>query len=481
MKRLLPALLLLLPGCEWSRVEGPVEVSAIDGKTTLVDPNKTPPDPVQRLMIGALAQGVVAFDEAGQIRPALAQRWIVTNDGLSAIFRLRRPIGPEDKPFTTQVVARRLRAALAPNSRNTLRAAVDSIDEIAVMTPEVIELRLKTARPPLLEFLAQPELGMLVSDKGTGPFELRRAGPDGATLVLRPEPNEEPTPEPARTVRLRGERAAKAVVRFKEGRADLVLGGTFRDWPLLQAAAISDRAVRIDPAQGLFGLVVVRSQGFLGNPENRRALAMAIDRAALLGMFNVARWSPAVAVLPERYRSGAEPVVPGWEGLSLDDRRSSARARVAAWEAFGEGQALVRIWLPDGPGSKLVFAQLAADWGRIGVRVERSSPREADLRLIDAVAPAGSAIWYLSSLACPAPPGACSNEARDALNLARAATTLGERGQHLAAADQALADSGLYIPIGRPLRWSLVAPRLNLFRENARAVHPLDLLRRRPR
>lgn len=481
MKRALPALLLLLSACDWSRVEGPIVVSAIDGKPTLVDPNKGAPDPVQRLMIGALAQGVVAFDEAGQVRPALAQRWIVTNDGLSAIFRLRRPNRPDDKPFTTQVVARRLRAALAPTSRNTLRAAVDSIDEIAVMTPEVIELRLKTARPPLLEFLAQPELGMLVKDKGTGPFELRQAAPGSATLVLRPDPGEEPAPEPARTVRLRGERAAKAIVRFKEGKADLVLGGTYRDWPLLQAASLPARAIRVDPAEGLFGLVVVRSEGFLGNPENRRALAMAIDRAALLARFNVARWAPAVAVLPERFRSGADPVVPGWEGLSLDDRRSSARARVAAWEAFGEGRARVRIWLPDGPGSTLVFAQLAADWARIGVGLERSPLRDADLRLVDAVAPAGSAMWYLSSLACPAPPGACAIPARDALELARSATTLAARGQHLAAADQALADSGLYLPIARPLRWSLVAPRLNMFRENARAVHPLDLLRRRGR
>jgi oligopeptide transport system substrate-binding protein len=34
------------------------------------------------------------------------------------------------------------------------------------------------------------------------------------------------------------------------------------------------------------------------------------------------------------------------------------------------------------------------------------------------------------------------------------------------------------VPLAKPLRWSLVSPQLNLFRENARAWHPLHLLRR---
>lgn len=474
MKRLLPVL-LLLSACDWGRTEGPVAVSAIDGSPTLVDPNRQSPDPVQRVMLGATAQGLVAFDETGQIRPALAQRWIVTDDGLSAIFRLRRET--KESGVTAQAVARRLRAAIARASRNPLREAIDSIDEIAVMTPEVIELRLKTARPPLLELLAQPELGMLFGAKGTGPFTIRGSGKGWAALVLPQDPAEDPQPEAARTVRLRGERAAKAIARFRDKGADLVLGGSYQDWPLVQVANVPARAIRIDPAEGLFGLLVVRSDGFLGNPENRRALAMAIDRARLVAAFGVDRWAPAVAVLPERYRSGADPAAPGWDGLSLADRQSSARARVAAWEAFGEGQARVRVWLPDGPGSRLLFALLAADWARIGVIAERSDLARADLRLVDAVAPAGSAMWYLTSLACPDPQRACASDARDALDRARAATTLAERGQHLAAADRAVAESGLYLPIARPLRWSLVAPRLSLFRENARAIHPLDRLR----
>jgi peptide/nickel transport system substrate-binding protein len=173
--------------------------------------------------------------------------------------------------------------------------------------------------------------------------------------------------------------------------------------------------------------------------------------------------------------------VPGWEGLNLDDRRASARARVATWQAFNEGETVVRVWLPEGPGSKLLFNALATDWRGIGVVAERvADARAADLRLVDAVAPAGSAIWYLTKVACPAP-AACSEDAQAALAQAREARSLAERGLHLAAADRAVTESALYIPIARPLRWSLVAPRLVLFRENARAIHPLNRLRRPPR
>jgi ABC-type oligopeptide transport system substrate-binding subunit len=38
----------------------------------------------------ATAQGLVAFDKQGRIIPALASRWIVTDDGMSYIFRLEK-------------------------------------------------------------------------------------------------------------------------------------------------------------------------------------------------------------------------------------------------------------------------------------------------------------------------------------------------------------------------------------------------------
>ncbi|NNM75722.1 ABC transporter substrate-binding protein [Sphingomonas sp. ID1715] len=468
--------IIMLAACGGSEPEGPIRVSVIGGPPTLVDPNRKAPDATQQALLGAVAEPLVTYDETGQVAPALAQRWIVTSDGLSAIFRLRRAAWSSGSEVTSQDVARRMRAMLAPASRNPLRIAFDSIEEINPTTPDVIEFRLTTPRPPLFELLAQPEAVMLSrSLEGTGPFRIAERQGD----MLRLKPREAaPGGAPAAAdhdIELRGERAARAIVRFTRGEADLVLGGTYADWPLIAFAKPQNRAVRLDPAEGLFGLLVQNADGFLADPIKRQALAMAIDRDAMLAALDAPGWTGVLAVLPQRYRSAADPALPLWAALDIAGRIEEARRRVAAWRAAHPEGVTVRLFLPDGPGSTLLYGRLAADWRRIGVETIRTGANEADLRLVDRVAPAGSALWYLATIACPART-ACAEDAVAALDAARKSQSLAERGVQLATADRAIADAGFWVPLARPLRWSLVSPRLNLFKENARALHPLTRL-----
>ncbi len=478
MKRwLLP--LLLLTACSRPEDEGPIRVSVIGGPPTLVDPNLTAPDTTQRVLLGAVAETIVTYDERGQIGPALAQRWIVTSDGLSAIFRLRPATWSNGKEVTSAEVARRARAMLAASSRNPLRDAFDSVEEINPTTPDVIEFRLTTPRPPLLELLAQPEASMITRAMLTsGPFEIAKRTDNTVILEPRDTGTGDDLSGPDPVISLTGERAAMAITRFTEGRTDLVLGGTYLDWPMIQIAEPQTRAVRIDPAEGLFGLSFHQTEGFLADPLNRQAMAMAIDRDALLTVFAAPGWRGVLTVLPQRYRSAADPAYPPWAVFDIAGRIQQARRRVQAWQSTQEEPLLIRLFLPEGPGSNLLFGRLAADWLSIGIQTVRSNARAADLHLVDLVAPAGSALWYLNSLACPTG-DACSEETVQALDRARDAQSLVERGTQLALADRLLADSGLYVPLARPLRWSLVSPRLDLFQQNARAYHPLTHLRER--
>ena len=128
--------------------------------------------------------------------------------------------------------------------------------------------------------------------------------------------------------------------------------------------------------------------------------------------------------------------------------------------------------MPDGPGYRIVFAILRRDWRTIGVeavRVPANAPA-AELRLIDAVAPAVLATWYLRHFTCDAAL-VCDAEADRALQDARVARTLIERRLHLAQADQILAGLTPYIPLAGPVRWSLVGQRLTGFRPNPFARH----------
>lgn len=473
---------LIAGGCDRRRPDDvAVVVSAIGGPAELRDPTRGELDFPKRVLLGATAQGLVRFDANGGIEPGVAERWIVTDEGRSYIFRLRQAQWPDGSQVTAADVIASLRAAIAPRARSALAPFVAVIDEVVEMTPQVVEVRLKYPRPDLLKLFAQPEFAILRRPKlaGSGPF--RVVGDGGKTPLLRPalDPDrivEEPEEvDPADDVRLRGERAALALARFAQRESDLVLGGTFHDWPLLDHAGIAPANLRLDPAAGLFGFAIVAREGFTKAPENRAALAMAIDRAALTGLFRP-NWSPVETLLPAQLDSSAAPAAPDWVAQPLEGRRIVARNRVAAWHANNPDAPLtIRIAMPRSPGTVLVWSRLARDLMDIGLEPVWVEERtDADLRLIDAVAPYDSARWFMVS-ACRN----CPDDLTELLETARDAPSLADRAQALAEADLAFASAHLYIPIAQPLRWSVAAMRLRAWQGNSRAWHPLTHLRDR--
>ncbi|MDV3457543.1 ABC transporter substrate-binding protein [Sphingomonas sp. HF-S4] len=454
----------------------PVVVSAVGGEAKPADPSTAPLGAGERVLMGATAQGLVRFDAAGQIEPALAERWIVIDDGRSYIFRLREAYWPDGEPVSAAQVVRVLRRAAAPGSRNALAPFLAVIDEIVEMTPTVIEVRLKRPRPDLLKLFAQPELAVFRTGSldGSGPFLAR---PLARGVLLRPardpargsDPGE---PEPEEMVQLLAERAAVAVARFKARKSDLVLGGSFVDWPLLAPAELAPANIRVEQPLGLFGLVVANREGFLADPANRGAIAMAIDRIALVQAVRP-EWAPIETLLPGQLDSAMPPARPGWATLALDARRQSARERVQAWRRDHPEPLRLRIALPAGPGATLVWGHLAEAMLRIGAAPERVGPDDpAELRLIDAIAPYDSGRWFVQT-ACVV----CSDDAKALVLAGREAVDLPSRAQRIAEADAVLTADAAYIPLAQPLRWSLVALRLGAWQGNARGWHPLNHLR----
>jgi peptide/nickel transport system substrate-binding protein len=133
--------------------------------------------------------------------------------------------------------------------------------------------------------------------------------------------------------------------------------------------------------------------------------------------------------------------------------------------------------MPPGPGARLLFASLARSWQAIGVQaVAVGAGDKADLRLIDEVAPADIASFYLRAFACERQV-VCSDLTDRLLVEARNADSLAERQVLLIQADALMADGTPFIALGQPIRWSLVASRLDLYRDSPRAIHPLNELR----
>jgi len=448
-------------------------VSVIGGP--VAPPGRATPTPATRLLLASIAQGLVRFDGNGGIEPGLAERWIVRDDGRSFIFRLREAQWPDGRTVVAADVVPILRRALARGSRNPLAPYLTAIDEIVAMTPQVIEVRLTRPRPDLLKLFAQPEMAIAVAGGGTGPFRIEPA--PGPGVLLRPvvDParstdDELEAPAPEEFVRLRGERAAAAILRFAAKKSDLVIGGGLIDWPLVALGDVAPANVRVDTAAGLFGFSIASRAGFLADRDNRAALAMAIDRAAVTAAFREG-WATTEVILPEALDSAAAPATPIWAGVPAAERVAVQR-RVAA---FG-GPVRLRIALPSGPGANLLYGQIGTALRRVGIEPQRVAMNaSADLRLIDAVAPYDSARWYLRTACQP-----CAEPVAALIGAVRDAPDVATRARMLAQADAALAADVAFIPIARPLRWSLVAARLRAFALNARAFHPLNHLRGDP-
>src|SRR3546814_1126445 len=74
---------LTLGSCSDDKETGPVAVSIAGLPDDLAHPLSRQQRPAAQLMIGATGQGLVAFDAQGEIEPALADRWIVEDEGKS--------------------------------------------------------------------------------------------------------------------------------------------------------------------------------------------------------------------------------------------------------------------------------------------------------------------------------------------------------------------------------------------------------------
>jgi peptide/nickel transport system substrate-binding protein len=472
------ALAVSASGCN-RKPEGVVHVVVIGGQPQLADPNRGVLAAGDRVLVGNVAQGLVRLDPRGQIVPGLGETWNVSDDGLSYIFRLANGNWPDGRKITADQVARMLRRMMASSSRDSLKDAFGSVNDVVAMTDRVIEIRLSQPRPHLLQLLAQPEMGLVYDRQGTGPFSIDKAKSKGGMIRLA---REVATPDEEETTReqldLSGASAQAAIEAFADGTADLVLGGTFADLPYLARDKLPRRALQFDPASGLFGLVPARNAGPAANENIRKLLSQAIDRDALIAALSVPGLVPRATVLEPGLDNIPDPQAPQWTATPLTDRRAELVAN--ARKLFPQDKAAtVRLALPAGPGGEILFNRLAADWGALGINVERAGKgAPADFILIDEVAPSSSASWFVRRFRCNKVP-VCDPAIDEVMDSARTTSVLPQRSALLLDASRQIDSKQLFLPIAAPIRWTLVGARIAAFAGNRFAIHTLTGLEQR--
>lgn len=486
MKRFfLPLLCCTLAACGSAGDDGPVAVAVIGTPASLFDQGIRLSPAAQHLR-AATAEGLVALDPSGQVIPALAERWIVTDDGLSYIFRLRMSEWPDGEEITAEQVRTLLRDAIAATSGTSLGLDLGKVSEVRAMTGRVVEIRLTSPMPQFLQLLAQPELGLTKDGEATGPMVLSREGSSPKAMLTALPPEERGLPplregdETAKRLSVEAMPAQRAIDAFTGGGVDLVLNGRLASFPQVELGPLSRGTIQLDPAQGLFGLAFKNSRGLLAEPSRREALSMAINRSELLQRFALDGWQPSTWIAPPQYFTQIEVEPDRWSRLSFDERVGIARQRIAQWrsdptlDATIEGPARISVSLPPGPGSDLLFAQLQNDWRAIGVSAYRSEPGEvADLELVDRLARYSSPRWFLNQFHCSLRRGLCSSKADEIIEESLGVLDLAEKEQLLAEAQAAMTADEVFIPLGAPIRWSLVRGAVSGYAPNPWGLHPL--------
>lgn len=485
MRRLLPLLIAVaLTGCNRAADDGVIDVAFI-GQGDDIFASDLRLDMAGQAARAAQRQGLVRFNPAGEIVPGIAERWIVTDDGRSYIFRITEFDLPDGNRLTAQAVAASLKQTLARLDGTSLGLDLAKVEDIRAMTGRVIEIRLSSAMPGFLHLVAQPELGVTIDNAPSGPMTGLKQREDLLLTALAPElrglPAQPEWDAEVRLVKLSSLPFEDAIGGFSRGQYDVVLGGRVDSLPLAATGPLSRGTVRLDPAIGLFGFDVVRPSGFLEGATNREALAMAIDRSAIAGQLGIGGWTPTTRIVPTNLPGATSVVAERWADQDIDQRRAVAASRVSRWRAANGAEPRVTVDLPPGPGSDILFQSLARDFAAIGVQLVRAGEdASADLVLRDRTARFAGARWFINQFHCSIAQRLCSDAADNFLELALGAGSPAEEAGFLGQAENALLEQNLFIPLGAPIRWSQLRANVDGFAENIWAVHPLFPLSRAP-
>ncbi len=332
--------------------------------------------------------GLVKFDAALRPVPDLARALpIVSADGTTVTVHLRTDVYFHDgHPLTADDVVFTWQAILDPRVLTPVRAVLavgDLIEDVRAVDAHTVEFALARPDPAFVEklYVGIVPRHLLVGEDlnaarfnrapvGTGPFVFKEWTP-GTRIVLEANPDYFAGP-----VGL--ERVVYIFVPDENTRAAMLRRGTVdvaRVSPRLAAQFTDDPRFQVvtPPTASITQVSLPNDHPVLGDARVRRALAMAVDRQALVdsvwhGMGGAA-YGP---VLPGHWAYDEDAYIP----YDPDGARSLLEEAgwVPAPDGFfyqdGQRLAFTLMYLPNLEEDRLIGLALRAYWARIGVDVE---------------------------------------------------------------------------------------------------------------
>ncbi|MEY2882358.1 MAG: hypothetical protein RL490_82 [Pseudomonadota bacterium] len=464
------ALALLLAGC------GDAAADRDRLRVTVVGDARRSASLARRLAAEQERPTLVTRDNAGQAIAGLASSWRFVDDGRSLILRLRpvpadvgKPLLAGDVVAAFRRAAARGEAALAATGIAGLAPPGKPQTRLQVLAPisRVVEIRLDRPSPFLLDWLAEPTLAITRRDMA-GLAAYRGSGTAALHLLTRIAD----TPTPAArigTIAIIGNSDPAAAIRDFLRNTDIIIGDGLDGLALARTTA-PQPALRIDPLFGLYAYRFNTRVAALQDAGLRRALLRAIDRAALVRRYAVSALQPTDRLLPGQ-------IVP------LPRDTETDKAMLATLRAADAPMLRLTLLIPPGGDHRQIAEQVAAAWAPLGVQLAISV---VDAAALDARVARGDYELALTeaSIAMPDDLGwagryrcnrsYCNRNVDTLIDAAARATS--ERASLTAAVEAALQADPPMAPLFRPVRWALVAPRVEGWIPNTAGSHPLGRL-----
>jgi ABC-type dipeptide/oligopeptide/nickel transport system permease component/ABC-type transport system substrate-binding protein len=336
----------------------------------VLDPTANPAAAISEALYGNLYQGLVRFAPDGTVRPALAESWDISADGLSYVFHLRTGVRFHDgAAFDASTAKFSLERALAADSVNPQRSRLKAVREVRAPDPRTLELVLSRRSGGLLESLAWGAFVMVeprsaatnsTAPVGTGPFRFA-AWRRGDALILARNADYWGTPVHLDRVTF------KFIADPTAAYAALMAGDVdaFSAYPapenIPQFAADPRFRVYVGSTESETILALNNRAAPLSLLPVRRAIAHAIDRHALIEGAMFGYGTPIGSHFP--------PHSPDYVDLTGRYPYDLARARELLKEAGYEKGFDATLKLPPPSYARRAGEIIAAELGAIGIRV----------------------------------------------------------------------------------------------------------------
>lgn len=337
----------------------------LNNNPVTLDPAR-PNDIYGRTVANQLFDGLVQFDGALAIRPAIASSWTASRDGLVWTFNLRtgvkfhngREVTADDFVYSfTRIVSPQTQSAGAPlflrvkGAREFAAGRVSSIEGLEALDRYTLRITLVESQTPFVSSLAvgfakvvPREVVSALGDNfgkqpvGTGPFRFLQWKGNKEIILERNAEYFEGPPSVER-LEYRVFPADAVEEMFEEFKR-----GNLEDAPFpagQRAALLSDKSYQFirRPILGLAFFGISTAEKPLDDPRVRQAMTLAIDRVRIVKEVYEDRSLPGAGILPPG-TYGYDPTLAGYP----HDPKKAALLLAAAGYPDGKGLPVIHIW-----------------------------------------------------------------------------------------------------------------------------------------